>query len=321
MDSLSSIFGAGGGLVGILLAILALFVFGFLIYRMINQPVFGSARRNKQARLAVTDAITFGKKHKLLLLRRDDIEHLVLIGGPTDIVVESNIRRTAAVRPRETSSSEIETAVVAASATASSDSNKDLVNTPELKKETPAPAKLRPVANETPPAQARPQFVPRQEPGDQPKPAMPDQRAATALATPRVQPVTKTPESPFSDQPAARAAPVPPAKSPPAKSPAREAAVVGGVVAAPIVASTSENKPVQQQESPFKDPVPETVPSSPSALPEKLSVVEPAAPPASEGTTLAPRSKVENAADNQTTGSGSVADDMDALLKELGAKR
>jgi hypothetical protein len=36
----------------------------------------------------------------LILVRRDNIEHLVLIGGPTDVVVEANIVRAAPARQR-----------------------------------------------------------------------------------------------------------------------------------------------------------------------------------------------------------------------------
>src|SRR5690606_36399351 len=35
---------------------------------------------------------------RLILIRRDDVEHLILIGGPTDVVVEQNIRLLPASR-------------------------------------------------------------------------------------------------------------------------------------------------------------------------------------------------------------------------------
>jgi hypothetical protein len=44
-------------------------------------------------RLAVIDAAAVDGRRRLVLVRRDNIEHLLMIGGPTDIVVESNIVR------------------------------------------------------------------------------------------------------------------------------------------------------------------------------------------------------------------------------------
>lgn len=72
-----------------LIAILIL----WLIIRLIRKPRFASSRRNKQARLAITDAATVDSKRRLVLLRRDDVEHLIMIGGPTDIIIETDIRR------------------------------------------------------------------------------------------------------------------------------------------------------------------------------------------------------------------------------------
>lgn len=65
----------------------------WLIIRLIRKPRFASSRRNKQARLAITDAATVDSKRRLVLLRRDDVEHLIMIGGPTDIIIETDIRR------------------------------------------------------------------------------------------------------------------------------------------------------------------------------------------------------------------------------------
>jgi hypothetical protein len=58
----------------------------------------GSALRGRQPRLAVVDYASVDGRRRLILVRRDNVEHLVLIGGPTDIVVEANIVRAAGVR-------------------------------------------------------------------------------------------------------------------------------------------------------------------------------------------------------------------------------
>src|SRR3984893_5902317 len=58
-----------------------------------------AGRRGCQARLAVVDAANLGGHSKLVLIRRDNLEHLVLIGGPSDVLIEPNIAAGAA--PRE----------------------------------------------------------------------------------------------------------------------------------------------------------------------------------------------------------------------------
>ena len=55
----------------------------------------GAGTRARQPRLAVVDYASVDSRRRLILVRRDNIEHLVLIGGPTDVVVEANIVRAA----------------------------------------------------------------------------------------------------------------------------------------------------------------------------------------------------------------------------------
>ena len=45
-----------------------------------------------EPRLGVSEQANIDGRRKLLLVRRDDVEHLLLIGGPVDIVIEENIR-------------------------------------------------------------------------------------------------------------------------------------------------------------------------------------------------------------------------------------
>lgn len=71
---------------------------------------FGSARastsggaRNRQPRLAVLDSAVVDARRRLVLIRRDNVEHLILIGGPTDVVVEANVvRAQSAAAPTPT---------------------------------------------------------------------------------------------------------------------------------------------------------------------------------------------------------------------------
>jgi hypothetical protein len=78
---------AAGG-VGIALLLL---VAVLLIMRSRGPSPFVRGGRNRQPRLQVLDAAAVDARRRLVLVRRDDVEHLVMIGGPTDIVIESRI--------------------------------------------------------------------------------------------------------------------------------------------------------------------------------------------------------------------------------------
>lgn len=61
--------------------------------------------RARNARLAVVDAEEVDGRRRLVLVRRDGVEHLLMIGGPSDIVIESGIgvagpATTAVPRPQ-----------------------------------------------------------------------------------------------------------------------------------------------------------------------------------------------------------------------------
>ncbi|MFX4827856.1 hypothetical protein ABTB65_19095, partial [Acinetobacter baumannii] len=51
-------------------------------------------------RLAVIDAAAVDGRRRLVLVRRDNIEHLLMIGGPSDVVVETNIVRAHSSMPQ-----------------------------------------------------------------------------------------------------------------------------------------------------------------------------------------------------------------------------
>jgi hypothetical protein len=63
----------------------------------------GTGRGRQQPRLAVIDAANVDGRRRLVLIRRDNIEHLLMIGGPSDVVIEPNIVRSVGLResPRE----------------------------------------------------------------------------------------------------------------------------------------------------------------------------------------------------------------------------
>jgi flagellar biogenesis protein FliO len=52
----------------------------------------GSFLRGRERRLGVVEAASVDGRRKLILVRRDDVEHLIMTGGPVDLVVETGIQ-------------------------------------------------------------------------------------------------------------------------------------------------------------------------------------------------------------------------------------
>src|SRR5438876_10104412 len=77
-----------------LIDVLALIgVYAWLVRRYANNRIGASTQRGRMPRLAVIDAAAVDGRRRLVLVRRDNVEHLLMIGGPSDIVVEPNIVR------------------------------------------------------------------------------------------------------------------------------------------------------------------------------------------------------------------------------------
>jgi flagellar protein FliO/FliZ len=68
----------------------------FLVRRFGGERLGASSSRGRQPRLAVIDAAAVDGRRRLILIRRDNVEHLLMIGGPSDVVVEANIVRAGA---------------------------------------------------------------------------------------------------------------------------------------------------------------------------------------------------------------------------------
>jgi hypothetical protein len=80
-------------------AVLALIgVAAWLVRRFASNRLGANTQRGRMPRLAVIDAAAVDGRRRLVLVRRDNVEHLLMIGGPTDIVVEPNIVRATAAR-------------------------------------------------------------------------------------------------------------------------------------------------------------------------------------------------------------------------------
>ena len=152
------------------LAALLLLVVVLLAVRLVRSLTSGTfvvGGRNRKTRLAVMDATAVDSHRRLVLVRRDDIEHLLLIGGPTDLVVERDIRL---VPPRRA-------APVAEAA--------------------PAPPRPRPPQPLTPAApQAAPQAPPQPTPAHPQAPARPHPQPAPAAVPPPTPPRPAAPPPP-----------------------------------------------------------------------------------------------------------------------------
>ena len=73
----------------IVLALISIFV--WVLRRIATTRALGG--RSRQPRIAVMDAAALDTRRRLVLIRRDNVEHLILVGGPSDVVVEQNIVR------------------------------------------------------------------------------------------------------------------------------------------------------------------------------------------------------------------------------------
>jgi flagellar protein FliO/FliZ len=156
--------------------------------------------RTRQPRLGLVDAFSLDGQRQLVLIRRDNIEHLVMIGGPNDVLVESQINR-AVVPARESN----QTAPLLVPSTP--------VRRAEVATLPASPAVAEPapkVAAKVPASPAAPAAVPAATP-----PAL---APATIVAPPVPKaPAPAQPTASVSDQPA-----VPAQTSVPAQAPAPE---------------------------------------------------------------------------------------------------
>jgi flagellar protein FliO/FliZ len=78
-------------------AILISISFRFAFGRRVRLPRNG---RTRQPRLGIVDAFDLDRKRQLVIVRRDNVEHLLMIGGPNDLVIEAEIIRSESRDPR-----------------------------------------------------------------------------------------------------------------------------------------------------------------------------------------------------------------------------
>ncbi len=93
MQFLSSLLGGSGDTVvtsALALGIvLVLIVFGLWVLKFFMKA--GTAMRAQGRRVQVVEQVQVDAKRQLIVIRRDNVEHLVMTGGPQDLVIESGI--------------------------------------------------------------------------------------------------------------------------------------------------------------------------------------------------------------------------------------
>jgi len=209
--------------------------------------------RARQPRLGVVDVYDLDRQRQLILVRRDNVEHLVMIGGASDVVVETNIMRSGGR--------------VAMPAPSDGLAERPLAFEPES----------RPLVAEEPP---------------RPLPSSPLPTAPVPAPAIPVEPVPPPRPQPVAPAPVARPAPLsPPPRPAPAPIPPAAAAGTAGIAAtlardpAPSASASELGDMARQLEEALKRPLSAVRPGAASPriepeVPAPKPVVPPPAPAA-----------------------------------------
>ncbi|MAN78081.1 flagellar biosynthetic protein FliO [Pelagibacterium flavum] len=91
MGFLNSLFGGENGYLTMIVAlaiVIVLIVLAVWLIKLVGDAS-ASVGRGRNRRLMVIDSIAIDNKRQAVIVRRDQTEHLIVIGGPNDLVVES----------------------------------------------------------------------------------------------------------------------------------------------------------------------------------------------------------------------------------------
>lgn len=284
-------------------------VAAWLVRRFATTRLGANTQRGRMPRLAVIDAAAVDGRRRLVLVRRDNVEHLLMIGGPTDIVVEPNIVRAAAGRdqiPQRPSAAEPPRLAPMPDAGSWAD-------------EAPRPEVLdhpEPQMPEPPPRPARPSFADEIR---RPAPALTERRSEPALGgfSPEPMPprVARS-EPPLMPRPPRHSEPVkvPPVRAeraatpPPPAPPVPQAPPVPPPAAAAAPSSAEQNlaEMAQRLEAALRRPGGETiapqVAPEPPAPPPRATRAEPPSPPPAPPVRPAPeKTSFENLEDEMAS--------------------
>jgi len=84
-----------------LLVVLGLIALVTLLARKFGMVPRAERKPGSAKRLSITDVISIDAKRRLVLIQRDDQEHLLLLGPERDLVVEQNIPLAKISRPKD----------------------------------------------------------------------------------------------------------------------------------------------------------------------------------------------------------------------------
>ena len=86
-----------------------LFVLGLiggfaLVAKRLGVGTRGPTNRLKAGRLTIVENLQLDAKRRAILIKRDETEHLIVVGGLNDLVVESSIKSASIVKKSQTPS-------------------------------------------------------------------------------------------------------------------------------------------------------------------------------------------------------------------------
>ncbi|MGR9149161.1 flagellar biosynthetic protein FliO [Rhizobium leguminosarum] len=255
---------------GVGLALLLLIIVLWVIRSRAPSP-FVRGGRNRQPRLQVLDAAAVDARRRLVLVRRDDVEHLIMIGGPSDIVIESRILPAAAEQPESASRPQpVEQRPISVARP----------ETPPISPpRPPVAARVEPAAEPTFSAPVSPEPRPRPEPSAQP-PAPPAVAPPVVTSPLPAEPVT-APLLAERDNPLRAVPPQPRPPERPAAPPAAQPAPFHDASSAAEILDAARQRVLPQQriEPEVSAPSVQDMPAAARAAPATAED-EPAAQPA-----------------------------------------
>jgi hypothetical protein len=78
-------------------AVIALIAWAFKTFMLTSRS--GSYLKGRERRLGVVESASVDAHRRLLLIRRDNVEHLIMTGGPVDVVIETGIAAQRQLEP------------------------------------------------------------------------------------------------------------------------------------------------------------------------------------------------------------------------------
>ncbi|WIY54346.1 flagellar biosynthetic protein FliO [Devosia sp. YIM 151766] len=94
MQFITGLFGGSGNTILTMLfalgAVIVLIVLAVWLMKVVFK-VSSNGVRGRSRRLGVVETLALDQKRQLMIVRRDNVEHVILTGGPQDLVVETGI--------------------------------------------------------------------------------------------------------------------------------------------------------------------------------------------------------------------------------------